>query len=142
MYEAVTTSGGMVTTKPGSGSIYQAAYADKDGDWLDGGKSYTLHMPAKPPAGQFWSVAVYSWDTRTLIDNKQKRAAQSSRQDLIKNKDGSFDLYYGPTAPKGKEKNWVQTIPGQGWWVYLRFYAPTKAYFDKSWKIGDFEKLK
>ena len=51
-------------------------------------------------------------------------------------------LYYGPTPPKGKEKNWVQTIPGQGWWVYLRFYAPSKAYFDKSWSIGgDFEKI-
>lgn len=142
MYEAVTTSKGMVTTKPGAGSIYQAAYADADGNWLDGGGSYTLHVPANPPAGQFWSVAVYSWDTRTLIDNKQKRSAQTSRQDLIKNKDGSFDLYYGPTAPKGNEKNWVQTIPGQGWWVYLRFYAPTKAYFDKSWSIGDFKKVK
>ena len=112
-----------------------------DGNWLAGGESYTLHISANPPAEQFWSVAVYSWDTRTLIDNEQKRAAQSSRQDLIKNADGSIDLYYGPTAPKGKEKNWVQTIPGQGWWVYLRFYAPTKAYFDKSWSMGDFEKL-
>jgi hypothetical protein len=142
MYEAVTTSAGMVTTTPGLGSVYLASYADKDGNWLDGAKSYKLHVTANPPAEQFWSVAVYSWDTRTLIDNEQKRAAQSSRQDLIKNADGSFDLYYGPTAPKGKEKNWVQTIPGQGWWVYLRFYAPTKAYFDKSWRIGDFEKLK
>ena len=142
MYEAVTTSEGMVTTTPGKGSIYLAAYADKDGDWLEGSKSYTLHVPANAPAEQFWSIAVYSWDTRTLINNKQKRAAQSSRQDLIKNKDGSVDLYYGPTAPKGKEKNWVQTNPGEGWWVYLRFYAPTKAYFDKSWSIGDFEKLK
>ena len=85
MYEAVTTSAGMVTTTPGLGSIYLASYADKDGDWLEGGKSYTLHIPANPPAEQFWSVAVYSWDTRTLIDNEQKRAAQSSRQDLIKN---------------------------------------------------------
>jgi len=142
MYEAVSTSAGMVTTTPGVGSIYLASYADKDGDWLEGGKSYTLHVPANPPAEQFWSIAVYSWDTRTLIDNTQKRSGQSSRQDLIKNSDGSVDLYYGPTAPKGKEKNWVQTIPGQGWWVYLRFYAPTKAYFDKSWSMGDFEKLK
>jgi hypothetical protein len=141
-YEAISTSQGMVTTTPGVGSIYLASYADADGDWLEGGKSYKLHVPANPPAEQFWSIAVYSWDTRTLIDNEQKRAAQSSRQDLIKNADGSIDLYYGPTAPKGKEKNWVQTIPGQGWWVYLRFYAPTKAYFDKSWSMGDFEKAK
>ena len=53
-----------------------------------------------------------------------------------------MELYFGPTAPTGKEKNWVQTIPGQGWWVYLRFYAPTQAYFDKSWAMPDFEKVK
>jgi hypothetical protein len=140
-YEAATTSAGMVTTTPGVGSVYLAAYADKDGNWLDGAKSYKLNIPANPPAKQFWSVAVYSWDTRTLIDNEQKRSAQSSRQDLIKSVDGSIDLFYGPTPPKGKEKNWVQTIPGQGWWVYLRFYAPTKAYFDKSWSMGDLEEM-
>jgi hypothetical protein len=141
MYEAATTSAGMVTTTPGLGSVYLASYADKNGNWLEGGKNYKLHIPPNPPAEQFWSIAVYSWDSRTLINNEQKRAAQSSRQDLIKNADGSVDLYYGPKAPKGKEKNWVQTIPGQGWWVYLRFYAPTKAYFDKSWSMGDFERV-
>jgi hypothetical protein len=140
-YEAVTTSAGMVTTTPGLGSVYLAAYADKDGDWLEGSKYYKLRIPPNPPAEQFWSIAIYSWDTRTLIDNEQKRSAQSSRQDLIKNADGSVDLYYGPKPLKGKEKNWVQTIPGQGWWVYLRFYAPTKAYFDKTWSLGDFEKV-
>jgi hypothetical protein len=139
-YEAISTSKGMVTTTPGLGSVYLAAYADKDGDFLEGGKNYMLHVPPNPPAEQFWSIAVYSWDTRTLIDNDQKRANASSRQDLVKNSDGSVDLYFGPTAPKGKEKNWVQTIPGQGWWVYLRFYAPTQAYFDKSWAMPDFEK--
>jgi hypothetical protein len=140
-YEALSTSQGMVTTTPGVGSVYLAAYADKDGDWLEGGKQYTLHVPPNPPAEQFWSIAVYSWDTRTLIDNDQKRAAASSRQDdLVTNNDGSVDLYFGPTAPAGKEANWVQTIPGEGWWVYLRFYAPTKAYFDKSWSMPDFER--
>lgn len=139
-YEAVTTSQGMVTTTPGLGSVYLANYTDKDGDWLEGGKHYTLHVPPNPPAEDFWSIAVYSWDTRTLIDNRQKRANLSSRQDLLKNADGSVDLYFGPTAPKGKEKSWVETIPGQGWWVYLRFYAPTQAYFDKSWAMPDFEK--
>lgn len=142
MYEAVTTSAGMVTTTPGVGSVYLAAYADKDDDWLDGAKSYTIKVPADPPAKQFWSIAVYSWDTRTLIDNAQKKSALSSRQGLVKNEDGTVDLYFGPEAPEGKEKNWVQTIPGQGWWVYLRFYAPTKAYFDKSWAMPNFEKAK
>jgi hypothetical protein len=37
------------------------------------------------------------------------------RQELVKNGDSSVDLYFSLTALKGKEKHWVQTIPGQGW---------------------------
>jgi len=36
----------------------------------------------------------------------------------------------------------VQTEPGKGWFVYFRFYAPTEAFFDKSWAAPDFEKMK
>jgi hypothetical protein len=28
------------------------------------------------------------------------------------NKDGSYDVYFGPEPPEGKESNWVQTVPG------------------------------
>jgi hypothetical protein len=35
----------------------------------------------------------------------------------------------------------VKTIPGRGWWVWFRFYNPTEAFFDKSWKLSDFERL-
>ena len=51
-------------------------------------------------------------------------------------------IYFGPMAPSGEEQTWVQTIPGQGWWVYLRFYAPTQAHFEQSWAMPDFEKVK
>jgi hypothetical protein len=27
---------------------------------------------------------------------------------------GSVGVYFGPTAPKGLEKNWVPTLPGKG----------------------------
>jgi len=53
----------------------------------------------------------------------------------VKNKDGSVDVYFGP----GKEANWIQTLPGKGWFTYFRFYGPTKAFFDKSWALLDFE---
>ena len=113
-YEAVTTSAGMVTTTPGVGQTYLGAYKDKQGDWLDGGKNYVLRVPPNAPAKQFWSFTVYDNDTRCLIDNPQKKADLSSRQDLQTNQDGSVDLYFGPKAPTGKEKNWVQTLPGKG----------------------------
>ena len=40
------------------------------------------------------------------------------------NPDGSYDLYFGPTAPEGKESNWVQTLPGKSWFVLFRLYGP------------------
>jgi len=95
-------------------------------------------VPADPPAKLFWSATVYAVDTRCLIDNQQGRGDRSSRDpDLRYNQDGSIDLYFGPTAPPGQESNWVQTIPGQHWFSYFRFYGPLQAYFDRSWKLGD-----
>jgi hypothetical protein len=52
------------------------------------------------------------------------------------------DVYFGPTPPKGSEKNWIQTVPGKGWFAYFRFYAPTETFFDKSWKLPDIEEVK
>ncbi|MFJ2710638.1 DUF1254 domain-containing protein [Pseudomonas sp. NPDC087346] len=136
-YEAVTNTKGMVSKTPGLGQTYLGAYTDAKGDWLDGGKTYRLHVGTPPPAKQFWSMTVYDIDSRCLIDNPQRKADLSSRQDLKKNADGSVDLYFGPTAPKGFENNWVQTLPGKHWFSYFRLYAPTEAYFDKSWKLDD-----
>lgn len=140
-FEAVTFSNAMISKTPNLGQAYLGAYEDKDGNWLEGNNNYTLHVPANPPAVNFWSVTIYDAATRCIIDNKQRNADLSSRKDLIKNSDGSVDLYFGPTAPAGKEKNWVQTNPGKHWFAYMRFYGPTVAYFDKSWKMDDIVKV-
>ena len=44
-------------------------------------------------------------------------------------------------APAGKEKNWVQTIPGKGWNTLLRLYGPLQPWFDKTWRPGEIEPL-
>jgi hypothetical protein len=36
----------------------------------------------------------------------------------------------------------LASVPGKGYFVILRLYGPTEASFDKSWKPGDFEKMK
>src|SRR5262245_42036485 len=141
-YEAVAVSKGMLTQTPGVGQRYIAAYKDRDGNWLSGGNTYRLRVPANPPAKQFWSVTAYDEGTRQMVVTEQGRPDLSSRkQDLVKNGDGSVDVYFGPEAPQGKEANWVQTVPGKGWFTYFRFYAPTEAFFDKSWALPDFEKI-
>lgn len=138
-YEAVGNSKGMVTKTPGSGQAYLGAYVDKSGAWLDGSRNYKLHVPANAPEKQFWSVTLYDTGTRCFIDNAQRRADLSSRMELERNADGSVDLHFGPRAPTGREKNWIQTVPGKHWFAYFRLYAPTAAYFDKSWKLDDIE---
>src|SRR5262245_19609473 len=101
----------MITKTPGVGSIYLETYRDKDGDWLDGGKSYRLLIAPDPPMQQFWAVSVYDIDTRTYVRNETQKAEVSSKStELQKNADGSVDLYFGPKAPTGKESNWVQTV--------------------------------
>jgi hypothetical protein len=137
-YEAVSFSEAMKSQTPGKGQAYLGAYTDSDGEWLDGARTYTLHVPADPPAKLFWSVTVYDVWTRCLIDNEQQRGDRGSRDaDLVRNDDGSVDLYFGPISPEGKEANWVQTIPGRHWFSYFRCYGPLEPYFDRSWKLGD-----
>jgi len=139
-YEATGASKSMATRVAGVGQAYLGSYRDTNGQWFDGGKRYTLHVPPDPPAKQFWSLTLYDTHTRGLIDNPHRVADKSSRTpDLAKNADGSVDLYMGPTAPKGKEKNWIPTVPGKAWFAYFRLYAPTEAYLDASWKLPDIE---
>jgi len=138
-YEGVCISEAMRSTTPGFGQHYMGVYQDKDGGWLTGGNNYRLHVPAK----QFWSVTVYDEKNRQMLINETKRPDISSRNpDVVKNADGSTDVYVGPTAPKGLENNWIQTKPGEGWFGMFRFYGPTEKLFDKSWVLPDFEKVK
>jgi hypothetical protein len=141
-YEAVAISKAMLTETPGVGQRYIASYKDRDGNWLSGGNTYRLHVPANPPAKGFWSVTAYDEGTRQMPVTEQGRPDLSSRKaDVVTNSDGSVDVYFGPKSPEGKEANWVQTNSGKGWFAYFRFYGPTEAFFDKSWALPDFEKI-
>jgi len=140
-YEATATSKGMVTKTPGIGSIYLGTYKDKDGNWLDGAHTYRLHVLPNPPVTQLWSITLYDVSSRALIQNTTDITDRSSRDDLLKNADGSVDLYFGPKAPKGFDKNWVPTVAGKAWFPYFRLYGPTEAHFDGKWVLPDIEKV-
>lgn len=142
-YQAVTTSRGMVSKVPGLGQAYIGTAHDHDGAWLDGSKNYTLHVPANAPAKLFWSLTVYDTATRSFFNGAPGDVVdKSSRADIVKNADGSVDLYMGPTAPAGRDKNWIPTLPGKSWFALFRFYGPLEPYFDKSWRLPDIEAVK
>ena len=141
-YEAIGNSTGMQGRILGFGQAYLETSKDKDGDWLTGDNNYRLHVPPKVPVKQFWSITLYDNVTRGPAITDQGASDLSSRKpDLITNADGSVDVYLGPTQPDGKE-NWIKTTPGKGWFPYFRFYAPTEAYFDKTWSLPDIQKVK
>ena len=131
---------GMVTMKPGTGSVYMWAYTDGEGEWLAGDRSYRLHLPSGIPVANFWSLVVYDVWTCSMLANGQAHPSKTSYDTgLVANGDGAVDLHFGPTAPDGLEANWVRTVPGKGWFVVLRLYGPLETYFDKSWKPSDIE---
>jgi hypothetical protein len=140
-YQGIGMSAGSIPKTPGIGQAYLTAYRDAQGHALDGGKTYRLHIPPNVPVKQFWSVTLYDIETRCLIQNKEQIADRSSRVDLVVNVDGSVDLYFAPTAPKGMEKNWIPTLPGKAWFTYLRLYGPLEPFFDQTWGPGEIELL-
>ncbi len=124
----------------GGATFYLMTSTDAERRPFDGGKSYKLTVPANPPAKDFWSVLLYSTKTRSFTDSV--RFGLSSKDGIKKNKDGTVDLYLAPKAPKGKEKNWLATKPGDGLFLVFRFYGPTKELTSKKWKLNDPELLK
>lgn len=92
--------------------------------------------------------AIHTADVRscrnlTATDRVSAVIGKVSRlNDLKRNDDGSVDLYIGPSAPAGFEKNFMKTIGDDGWFVYFRLYAPLDPFFDKSFKLPDFELVK
>ncbi|WP_396175777.1 DUF1254 domain-containing protein [Flavobacterium sp.] len=141
-YEAIGNSTGMQGRILGFGQAYLETSKDKAGKWLVGSKSYHFHVPANAPVKQFWSITLYDNVTRGPLVTDQGSADMSSRKDIEKNADGSVDIYFGPTKPKGANKNYIKTLPGKGWFPYFRFYGPTETYFDKTWQLEDIEEIK
>ena len=128
----------------GAATFYFVNAKDAAGAWLDGGEDYKLTVPADVPAKQFWSAVVHDVETPAWFTDLpiNKEGIASFTEGLEKNQDGSVDIYFGPIAPKGKETNWLPTVPGKKFFLIFRFYRPEPALFNKSWKLNDVEKLK
>jgi hypothetical protein len=85
-------------------------------------------------------VILYSDQTRSMLQTDQQSPGVSGQtKGLLVNADGSVDVYFGPEAPPGKEKNWAQTVPSKGWFVVLRLYGPLEPWFNKTWRPGQIE---
>ena len=129
----------MVLEMVGAGSQYAIAGTDRDGNYLDGSKTYKLTIDKDPPAKDFWSIVVYDPQTRSQLQTSQAFPAKNSQRnkDMQVNADGSVDVFFGPKAQQGREANWIETVPGKAWFMAFRLYGPLKPWFDQSWKLNN-----
>jgi hypothetical protein len=141
-YLATANSPVWIEKMVGRSSKYAMADRDAAGLDLDGGRHYRLRLPPNVPVNNFWSLLVYDPQTRSMLQTDQRFPSTGSQKEgLLVDPDGSVDLFFGPTPPAGKEANWLQTVPGKGWWLMLRLYGPLEPWFDKTWRPGEIELL-
>jgi hypothetical protein len=126
---------------PGGDQFYLMAIKDGQGRVFDGHNTYRLTVPGNAPVKQYWSATAYDRATHGFIRNMKWLSRSSQTQNLMKNADGSVDLYFGPRAPVRNESNWVATDPNGRFEVIFRLYGPEKALFDKTWKLPDIQKI-
>jgi len=139
-YTAVTPA--MAAPRLGKGSDYAITYIDSSDQPLDGSKTYKLELPPNPPVGNFWAVTLYDTQTRSMLQTRQKYPSIDTNSKGVKNNsDGSLTVYFGPTAPKGQENNWIETVSGKSWFVILRMYAPLEPWIDQTWRPGEIEQV-
>lgn len=140
-YTAVTPA--MAAPRLGTGSDYAITYIDSNDQPFDGDKTYKLELPPNPPVGNFWAVTVYDTQTRSMLKTGQKYPSlDTNSKGIEKNRDGSLTIHFAPRAPKGHEKNWIETVPGKSWFVILRMYSPLQPWIDQTWRPGEIELVK
>ncbi|HKP07931.1 MAG TPA: DUF1254 domain-containing protein [Microbacterium sp.] len=136
-YFATVITPAMAHAQVGAGSAYAYTAEDADGHALDGSATYSLRIPADPPAKNFWSIDLYDTQTRSLLQSTAYPALASLSGTVQAEDDGSYVLWFSPTAPEGKESNWIPTIPGKSWFPMVRLYGPLEPWFDKTWRLPE-----
>jgi hypothetical protein len=146
-YAYTMDSPGMIMRVPNVGSQYLMGFLDSEKNPYDGAKTYKVTLPKGIPAAKFWSFTLYDNQTRSMLQTPQRfpRAGSQTYPSpaAVADADGSTTVYFGPKQPAGvKRGNWIQTMPGKGWFMLLRLYSPEESFFTKAWRPSEVELVK
>ncbi len=130
---------GGLAALPRQEAVYLSAGADAAGAPLTGTKAYTVHVPAHPPVGAFWSLTMYSVDKDGrlfFVANPLDRfAVRSAARSLHYERDGSLDVFVQAAKPGGERVvNWLPAPPGPFRLVW-RAYLPRPELLDGSFRL-------
>jgi len=143
-YAYTMDSPGMIMRVPNVGSQYLMGFVDAEKNPFDGAKTYKVTLPKGIPAAKFWSFTLYDNQTRSMLQTPQRfpRAGSQTYPSpaAVADADGSTTIYLSPTKPaNAKRGNWIQTMPGKGWFLLLRLYSPLETFFTKEWRPSEIE---
>ena len=115
-------------------AIYWTTNKDGAGQKLSGAHDYILHFPpgGLPPNNAFWSLTM--GDARNhFVPNPIRRYSVGDRSGLVRDADGSVDVYIQNAAPAGHESNWLPA-PSGNFILWLRVYLPGKTILEGQYK--------
>lgn len=121
-------------------AIYASADYDHEGQPMHGAHCYRLHFEdgGQLPADAFWSVTLYGTD-RYLAANALGRHALGNRSPLVREADGSLNVYISHRRPLGPEQNWLPA-PDAPFYLILRLYHPQKRLLDGQYRFPQVER--
>jgi hypothetical protein len=120
---------------PAEINTYDLAFLDGDGGQLDGRNRYVLRLDPPPPVDGFWSVTMYSAETRIFVPNVIDRYSIGDRTpDLVFGADGALDIFMQaeePTDPV-ERANWLPA-PAGPFYLLMRHYSPQPSILTGDW---------
>lgn len=131
---------GGLAALPEAEAMYFQATTDGAGEALTGANRYVWRVPpGGVPANAFWSLTMYQVEPDGrffLTENPISRFSVGDRtKGLIRNADGSIDIYLQRDKPAGEQAaNWLPT-PAGDIRLSLRAYLPKQELRDRKWRV-------
>jgi Uncharacterized conserved protein len=95
----------------GEGQFYLMTIKDKDGNRIDGAKTYRLHVPPNPPVRLYWSATVYDRATHALIRDMKWSSRSSNTPGCKRTTTGRATCISGPGRPRGRNRTGYRQMP-------------------------------
>lgn len=121
----------------GIGQFYLVDLRDSDGEIFASSSTYRMRVPANVPVSQFWSVTMYDADTHAFIRGNTKYSVSSQTPGLVRNDDGTVDVYFAPHAQPGQEANTIEAGDSSSFELMFRFYGVGQEVMTKQWSLTD-----
>jgi hypothetical protein len=116
-------------------STYDVAFVDGTGAPLDGRNRYVIRFAPQPPVNAFWSLTMYSAETKIFVPNAISRYSVGDRtQGTVYGKDGSLEIFLqkDPPSDPRERANWLPAPAGR-FYLVTRHYSPQAAILTGDW---------